>query len=597
MKRITLWGFMAMVCCIFAAPVYSFASDGTQPFVVVSDLYGSSNFAMSNGDGTLTEQQEIIRFDGNTDDWSYSNGVGDFDNDGALDIILAVGNEAGVVYLYGKIENDQFVEQNTDIQWSRGRYPGKMAVADFDEDGFLDFIMTYDGAIDCDLYKGNGQLEFTPDQLQDMSPQNSIGADAGDFNGDGHADFVSVSYTFGQVYINYGNGQGDFVKDILYLNQYGYGYTSVAAGDFNGDGLDDLVLSHSNYYLSVFLNSGNCGPENDSCGFYWFRYIIDINFDSSPVDTYDLDGDGIQDLIIGGYNNQNPANYSTGITVMPGIGDGTFDSNQPTVYGGATDGLNLITSISAPTLLPAEAVSNIEPVAVLYCDQYEVAAGQAVFIDGQDSYDEDGEIVSYKWDFGDDSPVQEKSLADSLPEESATAEHVYYDVGTYTIALEVTDDQGATGVAELTVTVKPQEAAMRIYPRRLNLKSRGRWMHAWVKLPDGFDATRVTVTSIHITDGSGSEKQVAFGPRGLVVKTRRWLAKRNRFYFKFDRRATIDAISSPSRQTLFRVEGTAYYNDTASVPFEAEDSIRTIKPHKKKRKWHSWKRRWRRGCR
>ena len=158
MKRITFWGFLAVVCCIFAAPIHCFASDDAQPFVVASDLYGSSNVSMSNGDGTLTEQQEIIRFAGNTDDWSYSNGVGDFDNDGVLDLILAVGNEAGIVYLYGKIENNQFVEKNSDIQWSRGRYPGRMAVADFDEDGFLDFIMTYDGSIDCDLYKGNGKL-------------------------------------------------------------------------------------------------------------------------------------------------------------------------------------------------------------------------------------------------------------------------------------------------------------------------------------------------------------------------------------------------------------------------------------------------------
>jgi hypothetical protein len=151
MKRMTIWGIMAVVCWVLAAPIHCLASDGMQPVIVASDLWGSSNYAFINDDGTLTQQQELTRFEMGNPDWSYSNGVGDFDNDGVLDVILAVGNEAGIIYLFGRIENGQFVEQSSDIQWSRGRYPGKMAIADFNEDGNLDFIMTYDGSIDCDL--------------------------------------------------------------------------------------------------------------------------------------------------------------------------------------------------------------------------------------------------------------------------------------------------------------------------------------------------------------------------------------------------------------------------------------------------------------
>jgi PKD repeat protein len=561
---------VAVVCCIFAAPIHCIASDGSQPFVVASDLFGSSNFSMINGDGTLTEQQEVIRFEGGSDDWSYSNGVGDFDNDGVLDLILAVGNEAGVVYLYGKIENDQFVEQNSDIQWSRGRYPGRMAVADFDEDGYLDFIMTYDGSIDCDLYKGNGNLEFTPIELQDTAPQNSIGADSGDFNGDGHADFVAVSYTWGEAYINYGNGDGTFNSEVIYLNPYNYGHTSVTAADFNGDGLDDLAVSHSMFYVYIYLNYG------DST-FGYANYIVDGNFYSSPIDAYDFDDDGNQDLVIGGYR---IGNTMTGIAVMTVLGNGNF--NPAAVYGGAPEGLAMITSISAPTLLPAEVISNINPVAAIFCDPAQVAAGETVVVDGQDSYDEDGDIVSYQWNFGDGSLVQEKKRSDASDIGSELAEHVYYDVGEYTITLTVTDDQGATGSEQFTVQVSAIDAGVRVLPRPLNLKSRGRWMHAWVQLPDECDAIQVDVNAIEVVEDE-STQLVDLNARRLKVRTNRWLAKRNRFYVKFDRRATINAIGKSSGRTTIRINGEAFCNGDF-VEYSGDDQIKTIDPSKKKKK-------------
>ncbi|MBW2409177.1 MAG: VCBS repeat-containing protein [Deltaproteobacteria bacterium] len=593
MKRITFWILMTVVCCIFAVPIQGSASEGTQPFVVASDLYGSSNFAMSKGDGTLLPQQEIIRFDP-SDDWSFSNGVGDFDNDGALDVILAVGYEAGIVYLFGKIENNGFVEQSRTTEWSKGRYPGRMAVADFDEDGNLDFIMTYDESIDCDFYKGHGDLTFTPYELQGAAPLASIGADSGDFNKDGHADFVAVSYSYGLAYINLGNGDGTFTTLQKTLITWS-GFRSVAAGDLNGDGLDDLVVNLAAYsqYLAVFLNNGLVETDNSAYGygFTLFTYVIDYNMDVSPVDTYDLNADNNQDLIIGRYNHDTPDGFFHGIGVMLGNGDGTFGPGQS--YGGATEGLDLITSVSAPTLLPAE-VRNMEPVAVLYIDQYEVAAGQPVILDGQDSYDEDGEIVNYEWDFGDDSRVLENTLADKSIEEVATAEHVYYEVGTYTITLTVIDDQGASGVAEVTVTVTAQPAGMKIFPKTLNLESRGRWVHAWVTLPEGFDAAKANAYSILIQTDNGS---ASLGPDDMAVITRKWLAKKNRFYIRMDRRAVISAVEAaggPSNETKFELIGGAAYNNGPSATFAADDTIRTIKPVKKKKKqsWRGWKRRW-----
>jgi PKD repeat protein len=414
-------------------------------------------------------------------------------------------------------------------------------------------------------------MEFTPKELRESAPQNSIGADSGDFNGDGHADFVTVSYTWGQTYINLGNGDGTFTSVVDYLNQYSYGYTSVAAGDFNNDGYDDIAVSHSTSNVDIYRY------YNDYGVFGYRRRVTNPNFYTSPVDTYDLNGDDNQDLIIGGYYD---GTSLSGIAVMTGNGNESF--NGPVAYSGASHELGMITCISAPTLYPAEGVTNIDPVAAIFCDPAEAVAGQTVVVDGKDSSDEDGEIVSYEWDFGDGTMG-----------EGLEVEHVYYDVGEYTITLTVTDDLGATATDRFTVQVSPVTARMRVLPRRLNLKSRGRTMYAWVKLPQGCDATQVDVNAIEvIEDGVPKLVDLENSKRKLKVRTNRWLAKRNKFYVKFDRQATIDAISGTTKRPIIRISGDAYCNGEF-VEYSAEDKIRIKKPCKKKKKrwWWNWKKR------
>jgi uncharacterized protein YxjI len=67
---------------------------------------------------------------------------------------------------------------------------------------------------------------------------------------------------------------------------------------------------------------------------------------------------------------------------------------------------------------------------------------EAFMFDGSESYDEDGTIVSYKWDFGDDTSVTGK-----------VARHQYVDDGVYTVTLTVIDDDDARAVTTIDVTV------------------------------------------------------------------------------------------------------------------------------------------------
>jgi PKD repeat protein len=69
--------------------------------------------------------------------------------------------------------------------------------------------------------------------------------------------------------------------------------------------------------------------------------------------------------------------------------------------------------------------------------------GEVLTFDGSGSYDPDGSITAYAWDFGDGTSA-------SGPE----VQHAYAQAGTYTVQLTVTDDGGLTGQAVQQVMIE-----------------------------------------------------------------------------------------------------------------------------------------------
>jgi len=85
-------------------------------------------------------------------------------------------------------------------------------------------------------------------------------------------------------------------------------------------------------------------------------------------------------------------------------------------------------------------VPNEPPVAVAYSDEYSGYVGDTFHLHGGDSYDTDGFIVSYEWDFNEDGVYGD-------PYDGGTdmdPELVFDEPGEYSIDLMVTDDDGAT---------------------------------------------------------------------------------------------------------------------------------------------------------
>ncbi len=92
-----------------------------------------------------------------------------------------------------------------------------------------------------------------------------------------------------------------------------------------------------------------------------------------------------------------------------------------------------------------EITNNQKPVAAFSNFPINVFAGQSVTFNASESYDPDGQIVDYTWDFGDGNTAN-----------GVVVQHVYAIPGKYTVTLTVTDNSGLSNSTSKEITVSQQ---------------------------------------------------------------------------------------------------------------------------------------------
>ena len=149
------------------------------------------------------------------------------------------------------------------------------------------------------------------------------GVVSGDFNGDHRTDLaVTVCgdqncISTGSVQVLLGHGDGKFTRAGVYIaGPSGSTADTMASGDFNGDGIPDLVVVNNGIntfgVVSILLGNGTGGfsPPN------WFPVI-----GSTPVwvAVADFNGDQKLDLAVS-------VTTTDSVSILLGNGDGTFQS-------------------------------------------------------------------------------------------------------------------------------------------------------------------------------------------------------------------------------------------------------------------------------
>ncbi len=238
--------------------------------------------------------------------------VGDFTNDGKLDLVAGANSNLSVFTGSG---TGTF---NTPPVNSPASDFAAFAVSDFNLDGKLDLAVVHSATLQVYLGNGAGSLTATGTPVphgSDMANY-ATNAIAADFNQDGKPDLIMPDGNSGNVWVMLGQGTGTFESDY---SQFALGETttSVAVADFDTDGRLDFAASVENYssagFIAAFKGSGDgkTFTRQDTA-----NYSIPA-WQNSNLAVGDFNADGLADIAAAIYNS------TTSSTVQPLIGAGS----------------------------------------------------------------------------------------------------------------------------------------------------------------------------------------------------------------------------------------------------------------------------------
>jgi hypothetical protein len=289
-------------------------------------LGGSVSLLFGSGDGTFIMAPT-----------SYSLGllpkpsvVGDFNGDGKPD--LAVGDVLSTNVFVLLVNGDGTFQPA--VNYAVSTPPVSLAVGDLNGDGKADLAVANSGAFlgsftngSTSVLLGNGNGTFQAALNYDVGT-NPVSVVLGDFNGDGKLDLAVGNGTVnpidnhahGRVSVFLGNGDGTLQTAVDYIA--GIGLSSVAVGDFNGDGKPDLAVANTGSFTNTTYTGDGSVSVLLGNGDGTFQTAINSGTRMTPVSVVlsDFNGDGKLDVAVVSPNGN--------VSVLSGNGDGSL---QPAI--------------------------------------------------------------------------------------------------------------------------------------------------------------------------------------------------------------------------------------------------------------------------
>ena len=290
--------------------------DGIPDLIAVGDTRASAVYGLSNG--SFGTQLATTVGDG-----TRGVVVGDFDADGKVDYAVS-GFTDSVVSLVRGLGNRTFdVALNTPV----GSGPVDLIAADFDADGFLDLAALDSTSQEVSILMAtalpsSGTFTNPTCFTTDLGPVDLVG---GDFDRDGIDDVVTANQNGVSFTLLRGEPGGGLQTGVT-VNVTD-SPADVATGDFDNDGNPDLVLAIQSGRISVVLGNGD--------GSFQAQALITTSGTSSThVAVGDLDRNGTADIVLA-----HPT--SDVIEVILGVGNGTFNLASTVSAGADPAGLAL----------------------------------------------------------------------------------------------------------------------------------------------------------------------------------------------------------------------------------------------------------------
>jgi hypothetical protein len=263
--------------------VGDYDNDGNLDLYVTN--YGPNILYHNNGDGTFTDVTAKAGVAGptlNPPKWSMGAAFGDIDNDGYLDLYVTSFVKFGYDMLPPPSGANPCKMKDVPIACPPDDYPARQhQLYRNNGDGTFTDVSQSAGIIRKDPGKGFGVVfsDFTNRGVQDMY----VVCDAGSnfyYINDGKGHFTDYSLASGTALTGFGNTQGTM---------------GVWVGDVNHDGLQDIVIGTFIQQLkAIYINQGNNFFMDQSEE--WGIGAIAYNYSTWGMGLLDFDNDGWLDL-------------------------------------------------------------------------------------------------------------------------------------------------------------------------------------------------------------------------------------------------------------------------------------------------------------
>ncbi|QKI88321.1 S8 family serine peptidase [Thiomicrorhabdus xiamenensis] len=272
---------------------------------------------------------------------------------------------------------------------------------------------------------------------------------------------IAISETNSSAYIS------SMVNCMVYAGQRGAKIVNISYGGISSASINDAATNLRNQGGLLFMSAGNDYNEHPEYPDYTSLVGVGATDQNNVKASFSSYGDYVDVVapgvsirttyINGGYTYYSGTSFSSPMTAgvgalmvaaNPAI---TPDEIENGLFSTATDlGAAGDDNIYGHGLINAQAAINYAlnlgnyqpPVADIWTDSTTVSFGTPILFNAGNSYDADGSVVSYHWDFGDGTTA-----------DIVDPSHNYQQSGVFEVSLTVTDNDNLSDSATLSIQV------------------------------------------------------------------------------------------------------------------------------------------------